>query len=218
MKTFAVIGLGRFGTSLAITLCRMGHEVLAIDEDEKKVEEIIEFVTHAVQADAKDEQALKELDIKNFDAVIVSVGKNIQASIWVTVILKEMGVKKVIAKAQTELHGKVLSRVGADKVVFPERDMGERVARALVSDNIMEQITLSPEHSIIEMIAPPKFIGKTLQDIALGREFGVTVLAIRRGKEILISPNAKTEIIEGDLLVIIGRNEQLEKMEKLMNE
>ncbi|MCL0100245.1 TrkA family potassium uptake protein [Peptococcaceae bacterium] len=218
MKTFAVIGLGRFGTSLAITLCRMGHEVLAIDEDEKKVEEIIEFVTHAVQADAKDEQALKELDIKNFDAVIVSVGKNIQASIWVTVILKEMGVKKIIAKAQTELHGKVLSRVGADKVVFPERDMGERVARALVSDNIMEQITLSPEHSIIEMIAPPKFIGKTLQDIALGREFGVTVLAIRRGKEILISPNAKTEIIEGDLLVIIGRNEQLEKMEKLMNE
>ncbi|MCD5405092.1 MAG: TrkA family potassium uptake protein [Desulfotomaculum sp.] len=216
MKTFAVIGLGRFGTSLAITLCRMGHEVLAIDEDEKKVEEIIEFVTHAVQADAKDEQALKELDIKNFDAVIVSVGK--EASIWVTVMLKEMGVKKVIAKAQTELHGKVLSRVGADKVVFPERDMGERVARALVSDNIMEQITLSPEHSIIEMIAPPKFIGKTLQDIALGREFGVTVLAIRRGKEILISPNAKTEIIEGDLLVIIGRNEQLEKMEKLMNE
>lgn len=216
MKTFAVIGLGRFGTSLAITLCRMGHEVLAIDEDEKKVEEIIEFVTHAVQADAKDEQALKELDIKNFDAVIVSVGK--EASIWVTVMLKEMGVKKVIAKAQTELHGKVLSRVGADKVVFPERDMGERVARALVSDNIMEQITLSPEHSIIEMIAPPKFIGKTLQDIALGREFGVTVLAIRRGKEILISPNAKTEIMEGDLLVIIGRNEQLEKMEKLMNE
>lgn len=216
MKTFAVIGLGRFGTSLAITLCRMGHEVLAIDEDEKKVEEIIEFVTHAVQADAKDEQALKELDIKNFDAVIVSVGK--EASIWVTVMLKEMGVKKVIAKAQTELHGKVLSRVGADKVVFPERDMGERVARALVSDNIIEQITLSPEHSIIEMIAPPKFIGKTLQDIALGREFGVTVLAIRRGKEILISPNAKTEIMEGDLLVIIGRNEQLEKMEKLMNE
>jgi trk system potassium uptake protein TrkA len=216
LKTFAVIGLGRFGTSLAITLCRMGHEVLAIDEDEKKVEEIIEFVTHAVQADAKDEQALKELDIKNFDAVIVSIGK--EASIWVTVMLKEMGVKKVIAKAQTELHGKVLSRVGADKVVFPERDMGERVARALVSDNIMEQITLSPEHSIIEMIAPPKFIGKTLQDIALGREFGVTVLAIRRGKEILISPNAKTEIIEGDLLVIIGRNEQLEKMEKLMNE
>ena len=216
MKTFAVIGLGRFGTSLAITLCRMGHEVLAIDEDEKKVEEIIEFVTHAVQADAKDEQALKELDIKNFDAVIVSIGK--EASIWVTVMLKEMGVKKVIAKAQTELHGKVLSRVGADKVVFPERDMGERVARALVSDNIMEQITLSPEHSIIEMIAPPKFIGKTLQDIALGREFGVTVLAIRRGKEILISPNAKTEIMEGDLLVIIGRNEQLEKMEKLINE
>ena len=216
MKTFAVIGLGRFGTSLAITLCRMGHEVLAIDEDEKKVEEIIEFVTHAVQANAKDDQALKELGIKNFDAVIVSIGK--EASIWVTVMLKEMGVKKVIAKAQTELHGKVLSRVGADKVVFPERDMGERVARALVSDNIMEQITLSPEHSIIEMIAPPKFIGKTLQDIALGREFGVTVLAIRRGKEILISPNAKTEIIEGDLLVIIGRNEQLEKMEKLMNE
>jgi len=216
LKTFAVIGLGRFGSSLAITLCRMGHEVLAIDEDEKKVEEIIEFVTHAVQADAKDENTLTELGIRNFDAVIVSIGEDIQASIWVTVTLKEMGVKKVVAKAQTELHGKVLSRIGADKVVFPERDMGERVARALVSNNIMEQINLSPEHSIIEMMATQNFIDKTLQEIALGREFGITVLAIRRGNDILISPNAATEIQKGDVLVIVGRNEQLEKMENLM--
>ena len=213
MKTFAVIGMGRFGASLATTLYQMGHEVLAVDEDEKKVEEIIEYVTHAVRADAKDEQALKELGIRNFDAVIVAIGKDVQASIWVAVTLKEMGVKKVVAKAQTELHGKVLSRVGADKVVFPERDMGERAARALVSDNIMEQIILSPEHSIVELIASRNFIGRTLQDIALGRELGITVLAIRRDNDILISPMANTTILQNDILVVIGRNEQLEKME-----
>ncbi|MCD5406518.1 MAG: TrkA family potassium uptake protein [Desulfotomaculum sp.] len=215
MKTFAVIGMGRFGASLATTLYRMGHEVLAVDEDEKKVEEIIEDVTHAVIADAKEEQALKELGIRNFDAVVVAIGKDFQASIWVTVTLKEMGVKKVVAKAQTELHGKVLERVGADKVIFPERDMGKRAARALVSDNIMEQISLSPEHSIVELIASRNFIGRTLQEIALGQKLGITVLAIRRGSDILISPMAKTTIFQDDILVVVGKNEQLEKMETI---
>lgn len=215
MKTFAVIGLGRFGSSLAITLSRMGHDVLAVDLDEKKVEEIVEYVTHAVQADAKDEHALRELGIRNFDAAVVAIGHDILTSILVTVTLKEMNVKKVVAKAQTELHGKILSRVGADKVVYPERDMGERVARALVSENILEHINLSPEYSIIELMAPPGYVNKTLLEIGFRKKLGVTILAIRRGDDIIISPGADTQVKESDILVAIGRNERLERIATL---
>lgn len=215
MKTFAVIGLGRFGSSLATTLYKMGHEVLAVDEDEQKVEDIIEYVTHAVQADARDEHALKELGIRNFDVVVVAIGQDVQSSILVTVMLKDMGVQRVVSKARTELHGKVLHRVGADKVVFPERDMGERVARALVSDNIIEQIHLSPEYSVAELIAPPVFINKSLKDVDFRKELGVTILAIRRDNDIIISPGANTVVLEKDILVAIGRNEKLEKLENL---
>lgn len=215
MKTFAVIGLGRFGSSLAVTLSRMGHEVLAIDQDENRVEDIIEHVTHAVQADAKDEHTLRELGIRNFDAVIVAIGQDMQTSILVTVILKEMNVPKVVAKAQTALHGKVLSRIGADKVVFPERDMGERVARALVSNNIMEQINLSPEFSIVELVAPKNFVGKTLQELAFRRELGINILAIRRNDDIIISPGANSRVLENDVLVAIGHNDNIKKLEAL---
>jgi trk system potassium uptake protein TrkA len=215
LKTFAVIGLGRFGSSLAVTLSRMGHEVLAIDQDENRVEDIIEHVTHAVQADAKDEHTLRELGIRNFDAVIVAIGQDMQTSILVTVILKEMNVPKVVAKAQTALHGKVLSRIGADKVVFPERDMGERVARALVSNNIMEQINLSPEFSIVELVAPKNFVGKTLQELAFRRELGINILAIRRNDDIIISPGANSRVLENDVLVAIGHNDNIKKLEAL---
>lgn len=212
MKTFAVIGLGRFGSSLAITLSRMGHDVLAVDHNERKVEDIVEHVTHAVQADAKDEHALRELGIRNFDVVVVAIGQDIQTSILVTVTLKEMSVNKVVAKAQTALHGKVLSRVGADKVVYPERDMGERVARALVSDNILEHINLSPEYSIIELMAPPNYVHKTLMEIGFRNKLGITILAIRRGDEIIISPGANAQVEESDILVAIGRNDSLERI------
>ena len=162
MKQFAVIGLGRFGTSMAKTLSRMGYDVLAVDHNEEKVNNIIEHVTHAVQADAMDEQTLKSLGIRNFDVVVVAIGQDIQANILVTVMLKELGVKKVVSKAVTDLHGKVLERVGADKVVFPERDMGVRVAHALVSKNILDQINISPDYSIIELISPAELANKTL--------------------------------------------------------
>lgn len=212
LKTFVVIGLGRFGSSLATTISRMGHDVLAIDRDEKKVENIVEYVTHAVQADATDEHALRELGMRNFDVVVVAIGQDIQTSILVTVTLKEMNVSKVVAKAQTALHGKVLSRIGADKVVYPERDMGERVARALVSDSIMEHINLSPEYSIVELQTPNKFINKSLLQIGFRNKLGITVLAIRRGDEIIISPGANTKIEDNDILVTIGRNDNLERM------
>lgn len=208
-KQFAIIGLGRFGASVAITLSQMGYEVLAIDASEERVNQITEQVTYAVQVDAMDEQALKSLGIRNFDVVIVAIGQEIQASILVTVMLKELGVKRVVAKAQTSLHGKVLERVGADMVVFPERDMGVRVAQSLVSKNILDQINLSPEYSIVELMAPDDFVGKTLQESAFRRELGITILAIRRKQEVIISPGAKQMIQEGDILVTIGRNDKL---------
>lgn len=214
MKQFAIIGLGRFGTSLALTLTKMGYDVLAVDTNEDKVNNIMDKVTHAVQVDAMDEQALKALGIRNFDVVIVAIGQDVQSNILVTVMLKDMGVKKVVSKAITDLHGKVLERVGADKVVFPERDMGARVAQALVSKNIMDQINLSPDFSIIELMAPEDFTGKTLSEGALRVRHGVTVLAIRRGNEVIISPGAKQVVQEGDVLVVVGRNDKLKDLEE----
>ncbi len=214
MKQFAVIGLGRFGASVAKTLTTMGYEVLAIDDDQNRVQEIVKEVTHAIQADAKDEQALKALGIRNFDVVIVAIGQDIQASILVTVLLKELGVKCVVAKAQTELHGKVLYKVGADKVVFPERDMGARVAHSLVSSNVLDHIELSPDHSILEVVAPETLVGKTLKESALRAKFGVTVLAIKRGTEIIVSPSPDAPIQENDILVAIGENDKLRSIER----
>jgi len=214
MKQFAVIGLGRFGISVAETLSRMGYDVLAVDVDAEKVNAVMDVVTHAVQVDALDEHALKSLGIRNFDVVIVAIGEDIQANILVTVMLKEMGVKTVVAKARTELHGRVLAKVGADKVVFPERDMGIRVARALVAANIVDQIELSPDYSLMELIAPREFVGKSIGEAAIRMRYGVTVLAIRRGDEIIISPGARHTVEEGDILVVVGRNDRLRRLEQ----
>ena len=214
MKQFAVIGLGRFGSSVARTLAKMGYEVLAIDGDEERVNDIAEDVTCAEQVNVLEEKALKSLGLRNFDTVIVAIGQEIKVSILVTVMLKEMGVSRVVAKALDELHGRVLEKVGADIVVFPERDMGVRLAHTLVSRNIIDQIHLSPDYSIVELIAPAKFVGETLEGSALRQKYGVTVMAIRRGGDIIISPGARQVIAEGDVLVIIGRDEKLEKLER----
>lgn len=211
MKQFAVIGLGRFGSSVATSLARMGYEVLAVDNDEAKINAIMDEVTHAVQADALDEESLKALGMRNFDVVIVAIGHDIQANILITVMLKEMGVKKVVAKARTELHGKVLARVGADRVVFPERDMGVRVARALVSGNILDTIELSPEYSIVEVVAPGSMVGRSLGEAGVRRRYGISILAIRRGADVLIAPGADQAVQEGDVLVAVGRNDRLER-------
>jgi trk system potassium uptake protein TrkA len=213
MKQFAVIGLGRFGRSLALRLSDMNYDVLVVDTDKDRVNSISDRVYYAVQADAMEDQALKSLGIRNFDVVVVAIGQKIQANILVTVLVKEMGVKTVVAKAQNELHGKVLEKVGADMVVYPERDMGARLAHALVSRNIMDQINLSTDYSIIELTAPEEFVGRTLQELALRREYGVTILALRRGEDVLISPVAGERVQEEDILVAIGRNDRLKKLE-----
>lgn len=214
MRQFAVIGLGRFGTSVARTLTTMGYEVLAIDENHERIQEVVQAVTHAIQADAGDENALKALGIRNFDVVIVSIGQDIQTSILVTVLLKELGVKTVVAKAQNELHGKVLVKVGADKVVYPERDMGARVAHSLASSKVLDHIEISPDYSIMEVVAPDSLVDKPLKESGLRENYGVTVMALKRGKQLIVSPSPDEFLLKNDILVVIGENENLHKLER----
>jgi trk system potassium uptake protein TrkA len=214
MKQFVVIGCGRFGSSVAKTLCKLGYDVLAIDKDPDKVQEIAEFVTHAVQADANDENALRTIGIRNFDVAVVTIGSDIQASIMGTLLVQELGIKKVIAKAQNELHAKVLYKIGAHKVIFPERDMGIRVAHNLVSSNILDVIEFAPDYSIIEVIAKAEWTDKSLKELKLPNEYGVSVMAIKSGDDLNISPYAEDVIRRGDTLIVIGDNTSLKKLEQ----
>ncbi|RBP46646.1 potassium channel family protein [Garciella nitratireducens] len=213
MKQFAVIGLGRFGNSLATTLYKMGNEVIAIDIDEEKVENIAEQVTYAVQADATDENILKSIGLKNIDVAVITMASNLEASILATLSAKELGIEKVYAKAMNDQHSKVLYKIGADKVFLPERDMGIRVAHTLATTNIFEMIELDPEHSIIEINAPEKWDNKTLDEMDFRAKYGVNVIAIKRGKKFNISPIAEDIIKKGDILVVLGENKAIEKLE-----
>ena len=209
MKNYVVIGCGRFGSSVAKTLYSLGHEVLAIDKNEEKIQNIAEQVTHAVEADCTDENVLKSLGIRNFDVAVISIGSDIQSSIMATLICKELGVQYVLCKAQNELQAKVLYKIGADRVVFPERDMGIRVAHNLVSQNVLEYIELDPHYSIAEIVAPSKWIGKTIGQLDLRANYGITVMAVKQGININISPEADDVLKAGDILVVIGKNEQI---------
>lgn len=215
-KQFVVIGLGRFGQSVAETLYSLGHDVLAIDNDEDIIQEISDKVTHAVQMDATDEYALRTLGIRNFDVAVVTMGSNLQSSIMVTLILKEAGVKYIIAKGQSEIHAKVLSKIGADRVILPEKDMGVRVAHNLISSNLLDYIELSPDYSVVEIQAPTAWHGKNILDLDVRSKYGINIMAIRSGDDINISPTAKDEIHQGDVIVCIGSTEDLARLEQLI--
>ncbi|KWX86112.1 potassium uptake system protein [Paenibacillus riograndensis] len=212
-KQYAVIGMGRFGSSVAKALSGMGFDVLAIDADEQRTQEISGIVTHAVSADSTDEEALRALGIRNFDVVVVAIGEDIQASILTTLILKDLGVPAILVKAKSELHGKVLSKIGADKVIYPERDMGMRVAHHLASPNILDYIELSPDYSILDMKVSGTMLGKNLQELNIRAKYGCNVMAIRRGEEMNISPRAEDRLAEGDVIVNVGRKDNLTKLE-----
>ena len=214
MKQFVVIGLGRFGSSVARTLSEKGSDVLAIDIDEEKVQAMAEEVTHSIQADATDEEAMKSIGIRNFDIAVISMGTDIHASILATLLTKELGIDYVVVKAQSRLHGKVLTKIGADKVVHPERDMGVRVANNLISSNVLDLIELSPGYTIAEVKASQKLYGYTLNDLQFRTRFGVNVIAIRNGEDINVTPKATDKITEGDNLIVIGENENLERLRK----
>jgi trk system potassium uptake protein TrkA len=217
-KQFAVIGLGRFGSSLAKTLVKMNHEILAIDYRENVVQDMSSVVTHAIQADSTDEEAMKAIGIRNFDVVIVAIGENIQASILTTLILKELGVPQIVVKASNELHGKVLQKIGADKVIFPERDMGERTARNLISSNIVEHFEFSTDYSIAEVIVSTQMIGKNLRQLDLRAKYNCNIIAIKRGEDVMIPPSADEKLKSDDVLVIVGKNQELHRFESTLLE
>jgi trk system potassium uptake protein len=212
VKQYAVIGLGRFGLSIATKLFEAGQEVLGVDVNEERVEESHPYVTHAIIADTTDENAVKSIGLRNFDAVIVAIGNDIQASIMTVLILKELGVPKVIAKALNKLHGQVLKKMGADWVVFPERDMGIRVAHQLLSPNVLNFIELSKEYSVEEIKIPEKMVEKSLRELDLRAKFNLSVIAIRRNHQINISPSPEEMINRDDVLVVIGKNQDLERL------
>lgn len=213
MKSFAVIGCGKFGSTVAKTLFDLGNEVLAIDINADIIQEMSEEVTHAVQADAMDEAVLKELGLKNFDVVIVSIGTDVQASIMASLITKELGAKVVIAKAHSHLHGRLLEKIGADKVIFPERDMAARVAHNLTSKNILDYIELSPDYNVLEMAALKIWWGKTLSELRFRNKYGINVMAIKRDEVINVAPGADDQILQGDILVILGSTDDIAKIE-----
>lgn len=217
MRQFAVIGIGRFGGVLATELHRMGHEVLVIDKSEEVIQKISNIIDYAVVADATDENALKSLGIKNFDVVIVAVGSDVEANIMISLILKDMGVDCVLAKAQTDHHAKVLEKIGVDKIVFPERDMGERIAASISSFNVLDYIELSSEYSITEYSLFKDWEGKTIRELNIGERYGVTVLALKKANEpdkIEVSPSRDTLLNKGDILVLIGTDANLGKIER----
>ena len=216
MKSFAVIGLGRFGTSLARRLSSLGNEVLAIDNDKEHVKFISDYVTQAVATDALDESALKSLGITEFDCVLVTISENVEASILITSMLKELGVKYVVSKAVTDLHAKVLRQVGADKVVFPDKDMAEKLAQNLTASSILDYIDLSDKYSIVEVETPKTWFGKSLKQLNVRAVYGVNIVALknRYTDSINVSPHPDYIFAENDILVVIGSNDDINKLVK----
>jgi trk system potassium uptake protein len=211
-KQFMVLGMGLFGSSLAKALHDMGHEVLAVDSDADLVEAIAPYVTQAVQIDATDEAALQELGVRNFDAVIVSIGKNMRDSILVCVIIKELGVPYLIAKATDEIHAKVLRKIGVDRVVFPERDMGIRVAKSLITPNVLEMMEFSGDYRLIEVILPPKWASNSISKVDVRRKYGISILAIQRDGQFIVSPSPDTVFEIGDILLVLGQKDDINEL------
>lgn len=214
-QQIAVIGLGRFGNSVARSLSELGQEVMAIDVDEEKVQKLAPSVTTAVVANVMDIDAMRAVGIRNVDVAVVAVGTELKASIVGTMVLKELGVRSIVAKANDELHGKVLEKVGAERVLYPERDTGARLARVLTSTNIIEQIDLDPNYSIVEMVAPSQMTGRTLATLNIRARFGVYIMAIRSGGRMMIAPGADDVIHEGDVVVVIGQNDNLQRFKRI---
>lgn len=214
-KQYLIIGAGRFGLALARQLSVMGCEVLAADNEEERVKTAAPYVTQALQLDATDEDALRSLGVRNFDAVIVSIGDNMRDSILVSLMCKEMGAKYLVAKASDDMHARVLQKIGADRVVFPERDGGVRLAKTLISPNVLELINLAGDYMLVDIVAPSSWVGRSLQDIDIRRKYAANVLLINRGNEVMISLQGTTVIQRDDTLLMLGHRKDLEHIEQL---
>jgi trk system potassium uptake protein TrkA len=207
-----VIGLGRFGMAAARELMALGHEVLAIDSSEARVNEIAPEVTHAMELDASDEDALRAVGAGEFQHAIVAISTNTEASIFATMALKNLGVVNVIAKAATPLHGAILERVGADRVVYPEREMGTRVSHTFHIRSVIDYIDVAPGFGIIKIRPPKSFVGKTLRELDLANRFRLTPIALRRGNDVTVNPHRDDRVEANDELILIGQDAKLEEL------
>jgi trk system potassium uptake protein TrkA len=213
MKTSVlVIGLGRFGSSAARELMKLGHEVLAVDSSEEIVNDIAPEVTHAMQLDAADETALRAIGAADFEHAIVAISSGVEASIYATMALKKLGVGNVIAKAANPLHGAILERVGADRVVYPELEMGQRVAHSFNVRNIVDYLDVAPRFGIMKVRPPSSFIGRSLRDLDLSTRLRLTPIALRRGDDVTVNPHKDETIRAGDELILIGRDDLLDQL------
>jgi trk system potassium uptake protein TrkA len=207
-----VIGLGRFGSAVARELERLGHQVLAIDRSEQQVNDISSDVTHALQLDAADEDALRSAGAGDFQTAIVAISTDAEPSIFATMVLKRLGVRTVIAKAGSQLHAEILSRVGADRVVLPERETGLRLAHSFNVPNVIDYLDVAPNFGIEKIRPPASFIGKSLGELDLKTRIGLTPIALRRGQQVFVNPAREERLAEGDELILIGRDDKLDQL------
>lgn len=215
MKSYIVIGLGRFGTEAAKKLCELGCEVLAMDVHSELVQQVSSYVTHAVVGNAQDKEVLRALGAKDFDCAIVSIGDSLADSVLATMNLKELGVPCIVCKAHDETHRQVLLKLGADQVVIPEQENAARLARSLSCPNVLDYIELSDEYGIIEVPAPKRWLGKSLKELNVRAKLGVNIIAVRRSGKINVSPAADYQILEGDIIVVLGDTDALSTVQKL---
>lgn len=215
MRSYIVIGLGRFGSEVARRLCQFGCEVLAIDSNEENVQQVSNDVTHAVVADARDKEVLRALDAKNFDCGIVAIGESLAASVLATMNLKELGVPQVVCKAHDETHRQVLKKLGADQVVIPEKENAARLAKSLSSLNVLDYIELSEDYGIIEIPVPKVWAEKSLMELNIRAKLGVNILAVKRDGQINVSPAADFRFNVEDVIVVLGDTAALNAVQKL---
>lgn len=215
MKTYMVIGLGRFGAEVARQLCASGCEVLAMDTDSDLVQHISNDVTHAAVGDAQDKEVLRALGASNFDCAVVAIGDHLAASVLTTMNLKELGIPKIVCKAKDETHRKVLMKLGADQVVIPEKENAARLAKSLSNPNVLDYIELSEDHGIIEVPAPHRWVGKTLKEVNVRANLGVNIIAVKQETQVNVSPGADYRILPGDIMVVLGDVDALTTVQRL---
>lgn len=213
-KQYAVFGLGSFGSSVAVTLQNLGCEVVVVDNRMERIQEIADDVSYAIQADMQDQEVIRSLGARNLDGVIIAVSEDMEASVMATIISKELGVPYVLAKARNEMHAKILRKLGADAVVFPERETGERIAKNLVSTNFADWIALSPEYSITEVAVPESWSGKSLQELDVRRSHDVSVVGVETGDKVEVNPDPNRPLGQDMVLILVGANEALENFQK----
>ena len=214
MKSYVVIGLGRFGSALAKNLCQLGAEVLAIDIRGDLVQQIANDVTHAVVGDGQDKEVLRALGVRNFDCAVIAIGDNLAASVLTVMNLKELGVPYLVCKAHDATYGRVLEKLGVDRVVIPEMEQAQRLARILHSHNVLDYIELSTDYGILEVPAPKSWIGKSLRELNVRAKLDINIIAVKNGEKTNVSPSADYQICTGDVLAVLGDTVALEAMQR----